>query len=277
MRRDSPSRTAVAVALARAVAGASAPSPDLFAVELLPRHIASLARGSERLGAARRWLAPGFVDHLALRTAAIDEALLASLAAGVDQVVLLGAGLDARAFRIPELVAADVFEVDHPATQRAKRRRARMMTSTSRTHRYVPVDFERDDLSEALGEAGHDSSRPSCWVWEGVTMYLPEPATRGTLSSLHARSPAGSRLIATYARPLSRLGPFRQAVHRAFERLGEPLVGLMTPSHFGDLLADERWTRQSDSGYRDWRARYGYGMPLAFSVAERLAVAACAR
>lgn len=276
MERDTPSATASMVALCRALAGPRAPAPDPFAIELLPKPIALAVRGSARLGSAQRWLAPGAVDHLALRTAAIDEALADAVAGGVDQVVVLGAGLDARAFRLPGLSGADVFEVDHPVTQRAKQRRARGLTPCSRSHRLVPVDFETDNLADALEAAGHACARPTCWIWEGVTMYLPEAATRATLSVLRSRSAPNSRLIATYAQPLSRLGPLRSVVQRAFRRIGEPLVGLMVPSRFEGVLADEGWARQSDSGYHDWRARYGYGLPLGFSVAERLAVAACA-
>lgn len=276
MRRDSPSATAVAVALGRALAGSSAPSPDPFAVELLPRRIAAALRRSRRLGPARRWIAPGFVDHLALRTAAIDAALVESVAEGVDQVVVLGAGFDARAFRIPELAGTDVFEVDHPVTQRRKRRRAESLTPTARSHRFVAVDFERDALAEALEQAGHDAGRPTCWIWEGVTMYLPEGATRDTLAALRARSRVGSRLVATYALPLHGLGPLRRVLERGFDRLGEPLLGLVSSARFGEVLEDEGWKRDSDTGYGDWRSRFGFGVPLSFSVAERLAVASCA-
>lgn len=276
MQRDSPSVTAIAVAIARALAGPDAPAPDPVAVELLPRRTASVLRRAAAVDRLHRWLAPGFVDHVALRTAAIDAALVEAVRDGAEQLVVLGAGLDARAFRLPELASVDVFEVDHPVTQRYKQRRVKRLVPTARSHRFVSVDFERDALVDELAEAGHDASRATCWIWEGVTMYLPEPATRGTLRVLRERSAAGSRLVVTYARPLSWLGRAERWVHRGFDRLGEPLLGLMRASRFGAVLADEGWQRDSDTGYRDWRRRHDFGVPLGGSVAERLAVASCA-
>src|SRR3954468_10536292 len=86
------------------------------------------------------------------RTVAIDEAIIAHAA---PQVVILGAGLDGRAWRLPALAAVPTFEVDHPASQQDKRDRATAL-GEDRAPRYVPVDFGRDRLSEALDAAGHD-------------------------------------------------------------------------------------------------------------------------
>ena len=131
MREGRPSTTAAAVALARGVATIAPPAPGLaqdpMAEVLLTGLPAALLRALQRapplpgLGATLSAVSLGLVDHIALRTQAIDLALLAGLAAGARQLVILGAGLDARAYRIDALDDVVAFEVDHPATQAYKR------------------------------------------------------------------------------------------------------------------------------------------------------------
>src|SRR4029078_7880814 len=72
----------------------------------------------------RTEMAPTMDDMIALRTAAIDDAVRDAIASGAKQLVIVGAGYDGRAWRMPELTGVKVFEVDHPATQREKRARA---------------------------------------------------------------------------------------------------------------------------------------------------------
>src|SRR5262249_2688956 len=102
------------------------------------------------------------------RTIAIDDAVRA---AASPQVVILGAGLDGRAWRMPELRDVTVFEVDPPDSQRQKRARAAGLSQVARDVRFAPVDFTRDDLDQALSDAGHDPAIKTTWIWEGVVMY----------------------------------------------------------------------------------------------------------
>ena len=106
----------------------------------------------------------GRLDLIALRTRALDEAWHATRREGARQLVLLGAGLDGRAFRLDDLDGVTVFEVDHPATQALKRRRARRMASSAAAHRYVAVDFERGDLEQAMRAAGLRTDIVSFWI-----------------------------------------------------------------------------------------------------------------
>src|SRR5262249_46565830 len=98
------------------------------------------------------------------RTIAVDEAVREARS---PQLVILGAGLDGRAWRMRELAETTVFEVDHPDTQREKRSRIGTLAQAARDVRFVPVDFTRDSLDEALAAAGHDPARPTTWIWEG--------------------------------------------------------------------------------------------------------------
>ena len=137
-----------------------------------------------------------------LRTHAIDEALREFARAGGTQVLLLGAGFDCRAARlVDELPGVTFFEVDHPATQGRKRQVMELANARSAPVRYVEWHFERDALSALparLAREGHDPARPTLTVWEGVTMYLSEPAIDATLSAVRELSGPGSRLVFTY-------------------------------------------------------------------------------
>jgi methyltransferase (TIGR00027 family) len=273
MREGKPSFTAAAVAAARAVAGV-----DPLALALVDGTLAAVARvGRTGRGpaAAVNVATLGLVDHIEMRTRAIDAALLAGVEAGLRQLVVLGAGLDARAWRMPQLAGVHVFEVDHPSTQAFKRARIGDRTPDAKDVRFVAVDFAKDALADALKAAGHDARAPTFWIWEGVTPYLPLPAIRTTLAALAERSAQGSRLAVTYGTPSgSPLGPAAVRLARvAFRILGEELLGLLTPEAMRDELNDVGFRILDDLSATEWGERHGGGKRRLLLVDEHLAVA----
>lgn len=200
------------VACARGIDG----GPDDVSHRLVPRPLARVLRRT--LGVASL----GLSSHLVHRTKFIDDVVRASTA---RQLVILGAGLDARAHRLAELRDTVVFEVDQPSTQAYKRPRAVDLQVCAKEIRYVAVDFEKDDLGERLASAGHDDRAPSIWIWEGVTMYLTQEAVAGTLATVRAGSTIGSELVLTYVAPRT-IGSLAKPV---FMVIGEPLRWLVTP------------------------------------------------
>jgi methyltransferase (TIGR00027 family) len=122
---------------------------------------------------------------LALRVAYLDRIVaLAIDELSIRQVVVLGAGYDTRAARLPR-GGARFFEVDHPATQASKRERlARAPGYPVESARYVACDFERDDPVERLVAGGFDPHDAAVVLWEGVVPYLTEPAIRATATRL---------------------------------------------------------------------------------------------
>jgi methyltransferase (TIGR00027 family) len=207
MKHDRPSWTAQWVAGARAL-GAVLPDEaqlidDPFGARILPRPIASLlglARRERRVRPLLRMaLRPLWspIVYMQVRSRLIDDEIERFVDGGGRQLVVLGAGFDARALRLGErLGETRVFEVDHPATQRLKRERfgdGRVV--------FVAWDFERDPMAELparLEALGHDRRRPTLTVWEGVTMYLTEPAIATTAAAVHAFSAPSSRLVVSY-------------------------------------------------------------------------------
>jgi methyltransferase (TIGR00027 family) len=264
-----PSLTALGVAFARA-AYAEAPfapegAADHIASRLLPRGLSHLARAMPLA-----WRAPmlthrvlhaiglGFAEHVALRTAAIDAALDRAMLAGIRQVVILGAGLDARAYRMASLARAIVFEVDYPSTQRYKRRHVSGLETTAREVRFVSVDFERDAIGDRLALHGHDPTVRTFWLWEGVTPYLPHAVTEATLAMIRGRSVAGSEVALTYVAP-EHLGFARGmeiVLRNTAAVIREPLHGVITRDALHAIVERNGFTVLEDSDTCDWAERY---------------------
>jgi methyltransferase (TIGR00027 family) len=200
-------------------------------------------------------------EAMVARTVAIDDAIRARPCA---QLVILGSGLDARAWRMPELAGTTVFEVDHPASQRDKRDRIGSLTPLAGTLRLTPVDFTRDQLDPALAAAGHDPGQPTTWVWEGVVTYLTREQVRATVELIRARSAPGSRLIVNYQHPsltavADRL--FMRSLSRLTSRedplAGEPRRSAWTPRAMAALLGNHGFQVSSDEDLLSLAERLG--------------------
>jgi methyltransferase (TIGR00027 family) len=241
MKAGRSSRTAAMVCMGRAIAHAKRLLPefdDPTAMALLPEtvrgRVERFLSGAPAVGWRER-VERSYLDRqarmMAVRTVAIDEAIRD---AASPQLVILGAGLDGRAWRMKELAGTTVFEVDHPDTQREKRERVAALTPTAREIRFVPVDFTSDDLDAELESAGHDPARATTWVWEGVVMYLTPADVEATLKILDRRSAPGSHLIVNYQRPAWFL---LLVTVIALRHMGEPLRSAFTPDEMRHLLA----------------------------------------
>lgn len=249
MKTGQESQTAVWVCMARAMAHDRTPVTrfsDPTALVLLPedaRAQVEKARSKDppaSLGERMtREVLAGRTGMMVARTVEIDDAIRA---APCPQVVILGAGLDGRAWRMPELHDSVVFEVDHPDSQRRKRERAGALIRAAREIRFVPVDFTRDRLDHALAGAGHDVASPTIWVWEGVVMYLSPADVEATLVVIDRRSAPASRLIVAYTRPTVMTHLIRPFVRR----VGEPFRSSFKPGALRALLARYGFTVARD-------------------------------
>jgi methyltransferase (TIGR00027 family) len=260
VKAERPSKTAHLVALGRAMADAGLshvanfhdPTARVFLTEKGRQSLAKTEHAArEGTRGFRIEMARVMADMIGLRTAAIDAAVRDAIAEGVKQLVILGAGYDGRAWRLPELAGVKVFEVDHPATQGDKRARVRELPPAAGIVAFVPVDFERDALGDALERAGHDRSSPTCWIWEGVVMYLTRDAMCATLGAVAERSAPGSTLIINYH--TERRGLFAQLI---FRLIGEPQISAWTPNEMAADLRSVGFAVREDSGMADWNARF---------------------
>jgi methyltransferase (TIGR00027 family) len=200
---------------------------------------------------------PGARTSAIARTKLIDDALLDALAAGISQVVILGAGFDCRAYRLPQLNRTTVFEVDHPATLAMKLSRLHQVLPRVPEHvHYVEIDFMRQSLPDVLAGSGFHISRPAVFLWEGVTQYLTADAVDGVLRFVAACSP-GTRLLFTYvhAGMLDGSVAFKASPRllRGYAALGEPWIFGLLPQHGAQFLRDRGLFLQCDWSANEYR------------------------
>jgi methyltransferase (TIGR00027 family) len=268
--RDRGSQTAEVVALLRALETVGPSRDRLFAdpyAECFLRPSGRLLLLLARLQPVRRGILhivdhkwPGARTSAVARTRLVDDLLRDALKNGARQVLILGAGFDMRAYRIPEIATARVFEVDHPLTQADKIHRIKRTGAPPGTVTYVPVDFNRQTLEGALRESDFDASARSFVLWEGVTNYLEAGAVDATLRAIAAFVPPGSELFLTYVHSglLDGTAQFdggREMLERVRE-VGEPWTCGFEPSEMPAYLAARGFALVEDLSADDYRARY---------------------
>ena len=242
-------------------------------VFLLPGLRHAMVAFAERRG-------PGALGNLFCRTRTIDDALCQALAEGAEQVVILGAGFDLRALRIPHIEERRVFEVDLPAPQRLKQARLEKVFGSLPEHVvFVPVDFDHQDLGQALAAAGFRTEVRTFFIWEGVTQYITAEAVDATFRTVSGAAPSGSGIVFTYIPRAIVDGYARSAadekVISAARQGGSPWIFGIDPSELeatlvarGLLLLEEVWAP-------DYRERYldPIGRELSIYEGERVVLA----
>jgi len=214
---------------------------------------------------------PGILLHYAVRKRYLEEAVRMTLHEGFTQVVILGAGYDTLPLRLhQEFRQALFFEVDHPATQRAKRealeRRALPMTNL----RFLPVDFTRERLEDRLPTPrGYDPKAKTLFVAEGVLMYLrPEEVDR-LFGFVREQGGATSRLVFTFMEPQANGKiEFRNSgrlVALWLRLRGEPFRWSLPREQLPTFLAARGFSLRDLATPATFRARY-LGGPLAADV-----------
>lgn len=266
-----PSRTARFVALFRALE-TRLPADrrlfaDPFAEDFLDGRLAAALAAARVPGTGplvpayidRRW--PGTRVSVLVRTRFIDEALERAVDDGVAQLVLLGAGFDARAYRLDAAERTRVLEVDAPETQSVKRAAIEhRLGRTPENVSWVPVDFERDDLAASLRDAGLDPAAPAFFVWEGVTPYLTPEAVDATLRAMASLAAPGSRLVFTFLDRAGLDGAKRMQGARASagsaRRTGEPFLFGLDPAGVPAYLAERGFELSEQVASADLAGRY---------------------
>lgn len=206
----------------------------------------------------RRW--PGARTSAVARTRFIDDAAVAALRSGMAQVVILGAGFDARVYRIPGMERAAVFEVDHPSTSAMKRRVVEQTLGALPPHvRFVPLDFNSESLPPVMRGAGYDPAARTLFIWEGVTNYLTGAAVDVTLR-WGASAAAGSLMVFTYVhrRVLDSPETFAgtASIFAALREAGERWTFGLDPSTLATYLEERGYVLDTDVGAADYRRLY---------------------
>lgn len=260
MKKDKASNTAQFVAVNRAlgnlspqVPGFSDPIAEYFLSSSWARQIERrrkiLLRSPDK-SPFPFWVKRGMAVSLQFRTVMLDKAIQSAFP--VPQLVILGAGLDSRAWRLKGLEQAIVFEADHPDTQTVKRTR---VTNVKNIHllakevRFVPINFTTDDLKTSLKNAGFDETEKTFWLWEGVTMYLTREDVKHTLKKILALSAPGSVLALTYMNKKN--GRIPRSLFLSL--IKEPACSAFLPTEMSGLTKVVGWHTLRDSGIEEWK------------------------
>jgi methyltransferase (TIGR00027 family) len=270
MQPGRPSRTAEYMALFRALEHARPPARRLFTdpfaraflgprlrwlvtLSVLPGFTDMVYRAIDR-----RW--PGARTSAVARTRLIDDRVATAIAEGVRQIVLLGGGFDSRPYRLAGLERLACFEVDHPSTQARKRQVVGDVIGAAASQvRFAPTDFFRDSIELTLPAAGFEESRPTLFIWEGVTNYLTDSAVDHTLR-WYARAAPPSQIVFTYVDravlddPAAFHGTRR--LLSTLEASGERWTFGLDPIGLEGFLRERGYRLDEDLGAAEYRARY---------------------
>jgi methyltransferase (TIGR00027 family) len=249
MRHDKPSSTAGQVAALRGL-GVLLPPParlidDPWGAEWTGyAPVRRLAMMAPAMAQGLSWPVWRWLIYLQVRTFALDQEVARFAEAGGRQLIILGAGFDARALRLRHL-GLRVFEIDHPATQAKKR----PLAGDAAT--FVAWDFERDPLEQLpkrLCDRGYRREERGCVVWEGVTMYLSEATNAATFAMLADLLAADSVLAFNYfTKDLLSAPARRERLMRQFVAShGEPFIFGWEPEQLPVWLAARGFALEHD-------------------------------
>ncbi|MBN1889885.1 MAG: SAM-dependent methyltransferase [Thermoflexales bacterium] len=237
---------------------------DAAAYQLLPVTLKGLVT-LFRIEPLRRLLfklveskAPGLRAGILCRKRYIDDKLQEALKAGIQTVVILGAGFDTRAYRLPGLAACQVYEVDLPQNVEAKKQAVRRLLGQVPAHvKLVGMDFDSQDLGEMLCSASYSEQQPAFFIWEGVTQYIPAASVHKVLAFL-SRAAASSQLVFSYIRQDFIEGKhlYGQALLHARAVKSRLWQFGLAPEAVAAFLAAYGWKELEQAGSAEYQARY---------------------
>ncbi|HSF82604.1 MAG TPA: SAM-dependent methyltransferase [Anaerolineales bacterium] len=189
----------------------------------------------------------------------IDDKLVEALDSGIDAVVILGAGLDTRAYRMPQLATLSIYEVDLPQTIDYKRRKLQELYGSVPAHvRLIPIDFDRERLESVLSSHGYSPDQKSFFIWEGVTQYISEAAVH-TVFEFLAKARPGSCIVFTYILKDFIDGERIYGQERLYQltRVKQQLWQFgLHPSQISTFLGKYSWKDCEQVGANEYRQRY---------------------
>lgn len=210
MQENAASQSAAVIAAHRAMESTKPEEKrvcyDPYAAKLIAPNFSVIGETEmprEQALALFKQFVPGFHEYFIARTRYIDDYLSACIKNGMEQLVILGAGYDSRAYRFDTLKEGiAIFEVDHPATQAVKKDKLGDILEQLPNHvTFVPVDFKQDDFGSTLTESGYNTGLHTLFIWEGVTMYLRPDTVEKVLGFVTNNSGAQSSIIFDFTFP----------------------------------------------------------------------------
>jgi methyltransferase (TIGR00027 family) len=269
MKATRSSTTAEQMALSRAIETRKPAAERICCDPLAERFLSAKYRmllwGRPSRDVVERLIEQRFAGHhyyVIARTRYFDDLLQQRLAGGAEQLVILGAGYDSRPYRFADRLAdVQVFEVDHPATSTAKQAKiGALFGKLPANVAYVAVDFTVDKLADKLLGCGYCATRPTVFLWEGVTPYLNLEAVDAVLSFVTANAAAGSAIVFDYVLRSVVQGTctLRGAANEfaKMSRTSEPLTFGIDEGQAPAFLASRGFQNVIDVGAQELISRY---------------------
>lgn len=280
MKQKQSSTTAEGMALVRAIE-TSRPEEericyDPIARKLVPGFSYTLSKLVIESGIYAK-MSNGTIEFITARERYIDDFLKTCLSEGLDQVVILGAGFDTRAYRTPGIEKTRVFEIDHPATQAEKIKRLNKVIGVPPANvTYLPVDFNTQTLAGRLLSSGYEEQGKTLFIWQGVTVYLTAEGVDSTLAFIAEHSGPGSAVIFDYfynetLRDLSR--PEVRTMHRAASVTGEGYLFGIDQGKTEEFLTQRGFRDVNNADAEDLKRLYFTGRSAARTIASGAAIA----
>jgi methyltransferase (TIGR00027 family) len=282
MAKQTVSRTALGAAVCRLIEQYQPRESRLFNDPVAKELVGAAIRVMLQVSGMRKLtinqtdaVAPGIFGAQICRTRYIDDAVQAALSKGIMQLVILGAGLDTRPYRLAGLEHVQVFEIDLPAVQNDKKKKLqKYLGRLPEQVTFIPIDFDTQTLEAVFTGTAFDPARPAVFVWEGVTQYITEEAVQRTLLFVGKSAP-GSLLLFTYV--LKSIIERRSDIPGADHMMDvvsqqSPWVFGLEPSNISAFLKPFHLTLIADVGYADYQEKYlkPLGRNLVVSEVERI-------
>lgn len=234
-----------------------------------PEEAKELIENTERLF-------PGLSSSIMARVRYFDDFVKKSIKDGLEQLVILGAGYDTRAFRIEELKEnVNIFEMDHPNTQGFKIEKIKeIFGSTPGNVVYVPVDFEKEKIGEKLIENGFIGSKKTLFILEGLVMYIPPESVAEIFLFINKNSAKGSRVIFDYYPQSVVDGTSKleigQNIRNHLVKIGEPLQFGIKEQEMENFLKEFGFSSIENVTSEDYKKAYFQGKNEKRDVCELL-------
>ncbi|MCH5586116.1 class I SAM-dependent methyltransferase [Shimazuella sp. AN120528] len=250
MKSEKSSITAVGIALMRAIESSKPENEricfDPFARSFVNNITYLFSKWMISSGLYEKF-SHGALAFVTARERYIDDFLKKCLLQDFDQIVILGAGFDTRAYRIDGIEKTQVFEVDHPATQKVKLQKLKnIINPLPKNVMFVSVDFNTQNLRERLLQNGYLENKKTLFIWQGVTVYLNPEGVDSTLSFIADHSSSGSAVIFDYyyrETLQDKDNVHVKSIHRSAKWTGENYIFGIEEGTIDQFLADR--------GFRD--------------------------
>lgn len=239
------SRTSMLTALSRAAHLEFDSAPylieDRFAFDLVDPEFQPFIEAFKGLGDVHQDI-KDLRYYVPFRGRYTEDLLESAYASGARQYLILGAGLDSYALRQdPDMGDLKIIEIDHPDTQVAKLERMQTLALVAPENvTYMPCDFEKTPLRDALFEAKFSNASKSFCAWIGVTMYISKDAVLKTLETVSDMMAPGSEIFLEYFPVDEELDDsgrrVRDFVASYTADLGEPIHNHYSVAEMSDVL-----------------------------------------